>query len=752
MNYYAGWISVLSKLLDVATRTYNSLLQKAVLGQLETLAETTGSRFFFFAARISSIARLSTTGADTGKVIKAVGELFEDLADSNYVFWKGLLAQLASTAYLHAHQFEESLDWAQKCKSNWNQCLDSDRSQAATILLTVQLELPHTSKALEQLALSMITDDINKNFPAHAVEKLDVLLGALTKNGPKSSSNIMTVIERTFAIAKQLKGETSRMKIAGLYQRQATLCLDRAKTSTDCECEDQALALLEEAVKLYIDQSKLWEAANTRLMGGLCHWSRYTKHRQLIRAGADHCLTSALSLWQSALDAFKAIDATGQIGEANYWVSFAYFERYRLGWCSSEVALAHITAATQSTDRRRSEITSLDSPNGVRIKQDISSSEHTRRLYEFTLKILLQENDLEGTWMCIQKMKARSLSDLLGLGVLIPQDLVERIMQNAESKRLYNHEMGIISSIKGSPATDRFALRLELADCREKMRADTVLKDLLDLREGNPVSIEGIHLLSESFNANERVILVDYVLVNNQILVYTVDVATQVIKRFELTTTIPQLTAWSTRNMQTDKMRTEDGLGESGFDSCLHQIDGLIEPLDHVSHPGDLIVISPSGLLHSLPLHALSLPSQSGRNSLIDRNPVVYCASLTTFVQTVRKARLAPPAEMTDKVVVSVYEAHPEEAQFDEDERYSVYNCAEDIRTRVNADPPLVGQTVGREEFSDAVRSAHLVHFHGHCEFNKDSAIDQCLRLGGEPGQLPGKVAHVAKETYIDKY
>ena len=50
-------------------------------------------------------------------------------------------------------------------------------------------------------------------------------------------------------------------------------------------------------------------------------------------------------------------------------------------------------------------------------------------------------------------------------------------------------------------------------------------------------------------------------------------------------------------------------------------------PLRQISTPGQVLVFSPIGDLHCIPLHALKLDG----DVLIRRNPIVYCSSLTVL-------------------------------------------------------------------------------------------------------------------------
>ena len=164
-------------------------------------------------------------------------------------------------------------------------------------------------------------------------------------------------------------------------------------------------------------------------------------------------------------------------------------------------------------------------------------------------------------------------------------------------------------------------------------------------------------------------------------------------------------------------------------DNPLRALDPLIAPLATVSNPGDLIVMCPTGNLHSLPLHALLLTNGNIRTTLLERNPTVYCASLTTFAQCCQRAADAVPKSMMVRDVLAIYEPLPGEDGFDYDEQYDIYTDAPALGAQIKARAVLYGDQVTPEAFKSIVSSSHLVCFHGHCDLSQDNITEQILRL-----------------------
>lgn len=73
----------------------------------------------------------------------------------------------------------------------------------------------------------------------------------------------------------------------------------------------------------------------------------------------------------------------------------------------------------------------------------------------------------------------------------------------------------------------------------------------------------------------------------------------------------------------------EPWLSRRGRSAFLWQLDSLLQGLDKVTKADDLLILSPSGILNSVPLHGLKV----GGQILIDRNLNVYCSSAAVLRQ-----------------------------------------------------------------------------------------------------------------------
>lgn len=159
-------------------------------------------------------------------------------------------------------------------------------------------------------------------------------------------------------------------------------------------------------------------------------------------------------------------------------------------------------------------------------------------------------------------------------------------------------------------------------------------------------------------------------------------------------------------------------------------LDRLICPLDTWTNPGDLLVLSPSGPLHSLPLHALALP---GGQLLIERNPIVYSSSLSILRHCFLRSSAASSGVgkvLIPALMVGVYEDEGKEHTPDE-----IYAALEK-QAQQFAGKAICGKAVTRSAMKQMEQSS-LVHFYGHTEPNSD-ILYESLKISPERADMKG--------------
>lgn len=138
---------------------------------------------------------------------------------------------------------------------------------------------------------------------------------------------------------------------------------------------------------------------------------------------------------------------------------------------------------------------------------------------------------------------------------------------------------------------------------------------------------------------------------------------------------------------------------------------------------GDLLVFCATGVLHSIPLHALFLPEDT---PVIRRNPVVYCASLTTFWQCWQRANANAHTNLP-WTMVGVYENRLDH-DFQQAEQDDVYKSLACLAQTHGADA-VTGAAATREFMAGALQGSAVCHFHGHCRLDRAALADQGVEM-----------------------
>ncbi|KAJ4114849.1 hypothetical protein BFJ63_vAg15249 [Fusarium oxysporum f. sp. narcissi] len=166
----------------------------------------------------------------------------------------------------------------------------------------------------------------------------------------------------------------------------------------------------------------------------------------------------------------------------------------------------------------------------------------------------------------------------------------------------------------------------------------------------------------------------------------------------------------------------------------------LIHPLKELCEEGDVLVLSPTGCMHNLPLHALDLNGEP----LIDRNAVAYVPSLHVLVSCLK--RLEAPSVGADRqsewraAVFGAYENDNGNNEL-QTEQIQIYDSLTRLGTRLDS-APVLGSALDTKSFARGAENANLVHFHGHGWRDGHDILRQGLVLGWQHEQLT--LHHVA--------
>jgi len=748
LDYPSGLSSAYLKLLHLAQSLHHTELQAEILNKLERLFRASGAQLLWYTARSSTLSRLKISASDDGKVISGATALWEDLARSDCSRLRGLAAEMLFRAYSALKDQERASTWAKRAR------LDLPESNEAGLVSQAEgIDLGDLGslKRFYKDTVQPVDHDTTGHTLEERIEKLEDLLNQLFKiqaSHAETSDLMEQAFNRLEEAIRLLKDPTlASFKAAHFHMLQATLLTKKATPRQDVELEMEAIDQLNEAKKIHLGQGRVDQAAFVLQRQALLYFGVFRKFERWHQPDEQQVLETALNLYRVTLDSAIGLGLKFMIRDNAYWVALCQYEQWEKGKCSSGAVLDSLLSAESSADQHRNELSMLQGMQAVVTKRCLSSEKHVRDIYRFAIQVCRSTGDWGQAWMWVQKSKARSLSDLLGLGVLVPRALLDEIEEQEVTKRLYKEECTLLEQLSSAPSTERFQIRVQLDRHQKNMREHERLQELLDLREGISVTLSGLRDSSKQIakcGDQRRMIFVDWTITQYSILMCVV-LTTGEVMICTLNITLREIQEWITEHMNGEQISNVDtetksplqGLKEDDEvdEGPLRDLDALILPLSELSDPDDLIVLCPSGPLHSLPLHALRVVNQDGEGlPLIIRNPTVYCASLTAFVQCCRRAAAETPREtMLLNSLLAVYEPEPDvdgsaTGDFDLDERRNVYSSVESLATNLHAEA-YCGERATSTVLKKSLEETHVVYFLGHCDSNGKTITNQSLRL-----------------------
>jgi CHAT domain-containing protein len=408
---------------------------------------------------------------------------------------------------------------------------------------------------------------------------------------------------------------------------------------------------------------------------------------------ADH-LISALENFTSAITMFQDQGNWDQIATSYYYkgVVWSYHLEY-VDASSKDIAnecLGCFAEAFFIRQRIRSEVTA--GPKSMRNKQLLRSNDS--QISDKAIKLCFNQGRYDLAWNWIQMSKGRTLSDMLAVGFIIPGYLREKIGSTEEMAQLLAQKTALTERLV-KPGENSFAIRQDLESLRNQMNEFPPLVELLSLREGQSENLQSLKWL---FSVEEQATLVDWTCIDQRVYIIVVD--KELNPKMEEIKNEIDLHEWVEDYVSDDKTHIKR---PSDAASPLRKIDHLVKPLERLTKPGGILVLSPSGPLHSIPLHALQL---SSKQILIERNPVVYTANMSVLHQCMLRSTLDRQKE--DFVAMGFY---PEDDSEDEQKNVTENNVK--IAGKF-AGISLSGEDVTEIAFKEYAEEAAIIHFHGH--------------------------------------
>lgn len=747
LDYPNGYKKWLYKLLDKALDLYDYDLQHSLEVKIKELSRYTGTFCFSLLSRVNHVARIHQRSGHDDLVKNSLLELDKDLREFDLPFSQGQVASILTQLYITYKDAESAVKWANSCRQHWDKCSPTVKSMGHlhhlnALILRLAVSESAEFGEVQSIGRKYVDEDLTQGLVQDGVQKLLALCGMCLVCKKISDAERVSEVEdlllRAESVATSITPDDKPLW-ASVLQSKANFYIFMASQRTDPEYEVRGIQVLQDAMVLTEPAScgrLIYQYVVIQQILGLLIFQCYKKLDVHAQDDRKALLESARDLFFACIDGYRAMSCYVQVGEAHYWVAFIMYEMRVWGFASSQNVLQCLAAAEDHFDARRTEISVSSGISAIRDKQTLAKDKHARDIYRFAIQVcLLDRNDSE-LWLWVQKAKARSLSDTLGLGCLIPGSLMATILDSRDARELYEEEQRLSRLLASDPSVDRFTTAIDLRNLQRQMEAVPSLRSLIDLRKGRSVtSQELLHrwsALPPPFSAQEVAFVDWYVKSETEIYTTVLRPGREIVRR-RVNATTDAVRAWISRYIQGRR-------GQGDFYNrradhprqAMREMDCLVEAIGDHTEPGSLLVLSPSSPLEKVPLHALNVQNWvQGRPQvpipLAARNPIVYCSNFTVFIQCCERATSRIPRKSEVPSFMAVYEGTDSEPP-DTVERDSVYASTRELCVESGA-MPITGLDVTAEVIRESWADAGNIFFHGHCDLATDDITKQSLIL-----------------------
>ncbi len=398
------------------------------------IAYTTGSRLLWAQLQLSLLGRLNQQGGTLGKIMETEA-LFESTMMPDVPFIKYLFCTVFGNVYEKRGDREKAIQWtdlALKYVLSTNSAKDisfamENSLRAKSIVHGMSDEtVQRQQQELRTAYIAAINSDRELNLTERQFCKILDLITLMTKGPTHGSSLPEALFDEAYKLAEyQMTANGDGSFLANYSQVQATRLMSQHATL-------KARDLLMEVVQTFVKHSMHFQSAIASTQVALCDLQLWEEEGK-----AEH-LNNAIRRFSVAYDMFELLFLLDEAAKCQFFQANAW-DLARTNTVAGENRQNYTTncldclvLAENLRDRTRQELSILPGLQSLRAKQSLSSDDLNQKIYRTAIYVSNFEGRVQDAWNWIQKYKARSLSDLLGIGCIIPSILSEKIQTNAE--------------------------------------------------------------------------------------------------------------------------------------------------------------------------------------------------------------------------------------------------------------------------------------------------------------------------------
>lgn len=623
---------------------------------------------------------------------------------------KALFEQLLGTAYSFINDLDESITHTRNALAMFENLNAIDAASDAVMKLTSDLSSLRQEDAWQEAEELLQTwssrDEERRDFSA-AVSKQEMIaqvkiLRFLYSNVHRGEVRLLDEAEAAVAKAEALThGLTERES----FLRRGNLQQLRGQIHQARNDEDSVIQAWRNALSLFEQAGFEIYAANCRYMLGVIFLNRANQDLANFNEAEDN-LRAALEYYERAKMRGQSADTRFMF--ARLYVNASVRVQIDLSTQLLDAALDHLREAAADYDSMRQDFNAgasiLEVQGGKR-----SLIEKSQRIYQLALDVTSRFRPAaKEAWHWVQHAKARALSDVLGSGSTPPARVMAQLEKHPDSFKLVLDERELALRIAKASAGERIGLREDLETLRARMGQDSSLAEYLEFRTGSALDWADLELiLNEDAVAGRQRVCIDWYAVEDRLFLIAARTGAE-----------PQMVRLPLP-LSMARAFVADNLGPENFrgnlldaPEILRELDPLISPLAQLSNPEDLLILSPTGPLHLLPLHALEIDSEP----LLARNPIVYCPSLSVMRQCLARHRT-----LTNQPVTALFG----DPNGDRAEAFKLMARLEQLLVTT----AFTGKDVTLKTFSEAIAGRDLIHFQGHAVHVPGKPLDSFLAL-----------------------
>jgi CHAT domain-containing protein len=563
--------------------------------------------------------------------------------------------------------------------------------------------------------------------------------------GRKSEAEL--TINRTKYLASGLDGREKATVEGACDEMLITQLLHEGKKCVDDEKEMESIGLSTRLIVTYERQGLKFHAAMKYQFRALCRQQIFQKKKDL-KERLQH-LSAAESDYAIAGNLFEAIGSWQQVLVSRHAQARIHVEAWDLCRIPVDFVLNSLGQLETVADLLRRELSALEGLPALLQKQKFSAMTQIQDLYRWATAVEIISGRHQDLLVWSQKRKARSLSEMLGLGLIVPAAVRQAMSKEPCARDLFDELQGLNIKLHNASQSEKPYTRQRIQDLEIQIRQYSAFDDFVTLRDGIVSQIAELSMLktADGTTGQQRgVIFADWVAREDLLYLMTVNTAfpEDSCQLQQLPLSLSIVRQWLNDHFSTDKARKDclqqDNLKDDA--KPLRMLDCLVSPLQSISNRDDLILLSPTSNLSALPLHALKIvDSMSGKAvPLIERNPVVYVPSLPIAKLCVVRG------EQQNRNGRSLFFG-----MFDKKtEAQLIHEQMSQLATEMDG-MCFIGDVATKERYAQEVTSARLIHHHLHCIFSANNVLNQSLVLSQHPHNDPVSSGATAISTPSSK-